>query len=179
MPAWAQVQVTAMAGLPDDPGFALTEITPRPIPLINFIPMRQSASRVCLECGEKIAGRTDKRFCSDACRNLYHYHANNSSINYVRNVVNTLKRNRRILSELNKGAEGKTKVHRDRLIEKGYNFLYHTHIYRTRAGNTYTFCFEQGYLEIAENLYMLVRRDEYLGRAGDQKAEENRPGQNS
>ena len=25
------------------------------------------------QCGEKLMGRTDKRFCSDACRNLYHY----------------------------------------------------------------------------------------------------------
>ena len=139
--------------------------------LVNLVAMPATAEKVCLECGEKIAGRTDKRFCSDACRNLYHYHANNSSINYVRNVVNTLKRNRRILATLNTGPEGKTKVHRDRLIEKGYNFLYHTHIYKTKAGNVYTFCFEQGYLEIGENWYMLVRRDEYLGRANDQRKE--------
>jgi hypothetical protein len=31
-------------------------------------------------------------------------------------------------------------------------------------GNMYVFCFEQGYLEISENWYMLVRRDEYLDR---------------
>lgn len=123
--------------------------------------------RVCLECGEKLVGRTDKRFCSDACRNLYHYHANNAPINYVRNVVNALKRNRRILSELNTGPEGKTKVHRDRLIEKGYTFTYHTNTHRTKAGNTYVFCFEQGFLELGENWFMLVRRDEYLERAGD------------
>lgn len=112
-------------------------------------------------------GRTDKRFCSDACRNLYHYHTNNAPINYVRNVVNALKRNRRILSELNTGPEGKTKVHRDKLIEKGYIFTYHTNTHRTKAGNTYVFCFEQGFLELGENWFMLVRRDEYLERSGD------------
>ena len=122
--------------------------------------MPAPAQKVCLECGEKIVGRTDKRFCSDACRNLYHYHANNSSINYVRNVVNTLKRNRRILSELNTGSEGKTKVHRDKLLERGYSFMYHT------------FCFEQGFLELGENWFMLVRRDEYLGRTGDLRPDE-------
>ena len=25
----------------------------------------------CLECGEKIIGRSDKKFCNDACRNSY------------------------------------------------------------------------------------------------------------
>jgi len=109
----------------------------------------------------------DKRFCSDACRNQYHYQANNAPINYVRNVVNALKRNRRVLSELNTGPEGKTRVHRDKLIERGFNFMYHTNVHRTKAGNTYVFCFEQGYLDLGENWFMLVRRDEYLARSGD------------
>jgi predicted nucleic acid-binding Zn ribbon protein len=126
---------------------------------------RATDAKVCLECGEPIKGRTDKKFCSDACRNIYHYRSNNAPINYVRNVVNALKRNRRILSELN--PEGKAKVHRSKLLEKGYDFMYHTNTYRTKAGNVYVFCFEHGYLELGENTYVLVRRDEYLGREGD------------
>jgi hypothetical protein len=131
--------------------------------------MSATAQKVCKECGEPIKGRMDKRFCSDACRNLYHYHANNAPINYVRNVVNALKRNRRVLSELNTGPEGKTKVHRDRLLEHGFTFTYHTNTHRTKAGNTYVFCFEQGYLDLGGDWFMLVRRDEYLDRAGDRK----------
>lgn len=133
--------------------------------------MMEVKKKVCKECGEPLVGRTDKRFCSDACRNLFHYHANNAPINYVRNVVNILKRNRRILSELNGSHEGKTKVHREKMVERGYNFLYHTNIYRTKAGNTYVFCFEHGYLELSENWFMLVRRDEYLERSGDREPE--------
>ncbi len=129
--------------------------------------MRMNAQKVCMECGEPVKGRTDKKFCSDACRNIYHYRSNNAPINYVRNVVNALKRNRRILMELNDGAQGAKKVHRDKLIQKGYNFMYHTNIYRTMKGNVYVFCFEHGYLELSENWYTLVRRDEYLERAGD------------
>ena len=126
---------------------------------------RTTEKKACLECGEPIQGRTDKKFCCDACRNLFHYRTNNAPINYVRNVVNTLKRNRRILSELNPG--GKIKVHRDKLVERGYNFMYHTNIYRTKVGNVYVFCFEHGFLELSENWYALVRRDEYLERSGD------------
>jgi len=129
--------------------------------------MRSADVKYCMECGEAVQGRTDKKFCSDACRNMYHYRSNNAPINYVRNVVNALKRNRRILMELNDGPEGTKKVHRDKLVQKGYNFMYHTNIYRTMKGNTYVFCFEHGYLELSENWYALVRRDEYLERAGD------------
>ena len=129
--------------------------------------MRARETRVCLECGESIVGRTDKKFCTDACRNIYHYRSNNAPINYVRNVVNALKRNRRILMELNDGVQGVKKVHRDRLVDKGYNFMYHTHTYRTMKGNVYVFCCEHGYLELSDNWYTLVRRDEYLERAGD------------
>ena len=128
-------------------------------------------TKQCLQCGENILGRTDKRFCSDACRNIFHYNANSAPINYVRNVVNALKKNRRVLADLNTGPEGKTKVHREKLLERGYNFMYHTNVHRTKAGNTYIFCFEQGYLELSENWYMLVRRDEYLDRSGDGKKE--------
>ena len=28
-------------------------------------------SKVCPECGEKIIGRVDKKFCSDYCRNAF------------------------------------------------------------------------------------------------------------
>lgn len=132
-----------------------------------FVAMPAVADRSCLQCGEPIRGRTDKRFCSDACRNIYHYHANAAPINYVRNVMNALKRNRRILAELNTGPEGKTKVHREKLLERGFNFMYHTNTHRTKSGNYYVFCFEQGYSEISENWYLLVRRDEYLERSGD------------
>ncbi|MCB0792144.1 MAG: hypothetical protein H6595_12385 [Flavobacteriales bacterium] len=126
--------------------------------------MAKLEERACLQCGERLVGRTDKRFCSDACRNLYHYHANNAPINFVRNVVNILKRNRRILSELNSGDAGTRKVHREKLVERGYNFMYHTHTHTTKVGNTYVFCFEHGFQELGENWFLLVRRDQYLER---------------
>ena len=46
--------------------------------------------RVCESCGEKITGRSDKRFCSDYCRNTKHNEANKDSSNYT-NVYETKK----------------------------------------------------------------------------------------
>lgn len=33
----------------------------------------------CPECGDKIIGRADKKFCSDACRNAYNNALNKDS----------------------------------------------------------------------------------------------------
>jgi hypothetical protein len=61
----------------------------------------------CLECTEKIVGREDKKFCSDGCRNAYNNKINKDSNNYMRNTNNKLRKNYRVLSELN--LEGKSK----------------------------------------------------------------------
>ena len=114
--------------------------------------------RTCPECGKPVFGRIDKRFCSDACRNAFNNKANSASTNLMRNVNNILAKNRRILVELN--PEGKKKTHRDKLLKKGFDFDYHTHTYTTKSGDTYQFCYEQGYLLLDEGYILLVQRNE-------------------
>ena len=77
-------------------------------------------NKVCLECGEKIVGREDKKFCSDGCRNAYNNKINKDSTNYMRNINNKLRKNYRILSDLN--AEGKSKTTKTKLLSKGFDF---------------------------------------------------------
>jgi hypothetical protein len=52
-------------------------------------------------------GREDKKFCSDGCRNAYNNKINKDSNNYMHNTNNKLRKNYRVLSELN--LEGKSK----------------------------------------------------------------------
>ncbi|MDX1629941.1 MAG: hypothetical protein R3345_14635 [Fulvivirga sp.] len=115
--------------------------------------------KACLECGIKIFGRADKKFCSDQCRNSYNNKLNSDTNNYVRNVNNILRKNRRILMELN--PKGKSKAPKSRLLEKGFDFNYLTSIYTTKAGAQYHFCYEQGYLELDNDWYALVVKNEY------------------
>ena len=117
-------------------------------------------NRECLECGAPVKGRADKKFCDDACRNAYNNRQNSDANNYVRNVHYLLRKNRRILEELN--PEGTSKVHRRRLVEKGFDFDYHTSIYTTKAGANYFFCYEYGYLELDEEMMALVKKKEYV-----------------
>ena len=110
----------------------------------------------CIECGEKIAGRVDKKFCSDYCRNSYNNKINKDKNNLVRNVNNRLRKNYRILEELN--PLEKTKTSRTKLLAKGFNFDYFTSIYTTKSGNIYYFVYDQGYLPLEGDLYALVKR---------------------
>lgn len=112
--------------------------------------------RVCLDCGEPLSGRSDKKFCSDNCRNHYNNRLNSDTTNLMRNVNNALRKNRRILMELN--PEGKITVHRERMLERGFQFEFMTSSYTTRKGATYIYCYEQGYLPLENDFYMLIRK---------------------
>jgi len=116
--------------------------------------------RVCQTCGDKISGRSDKRFCSDYCRNAMHNESNRDSSNYIRKVNNILRRNRRILAQFN--PTGKAKVLGASLMEEGFNFAYHTNKYETKNGNAYYFCYDQGYLKLDDGWYALVERQSYV-----------------
>lgn len=113
------------------------------------------AERICMECGEKLLGRIDKKFCSDYCRNSFHNKQNSDQNARVRQISHILRKNRRILETLNK--RGKTIVKKKKLIEKGYDFYYHTHSYTTSKKVTYVFCFDQGYCEMEKEAVLIVR----------------------
>ena len=112
----------------------------------------------CLECNDVLHGRTDKKFCSDACRNTYNNKKKSIAGNsYVRKVNGILCRNRNIMAELN--PEGKSRVHKARLSKKGFDFDFVTNLYTTKAGTVYFFCYDQGYLPLDHDFYMLVSRN--------------------
>ncbi len=114
----------------------------------------------CPVCGDVIQGRADKKYCSDQCRTTSNNRLNSDANNFVRNVNNILRKNRRILAALN--PKGKSKVHRDKLLEKGFKFSYFTNEYKTKNGNEYHFCYEQGYLALDGGWYALVIRQKYV-----------------
>lgn len=114
--------------------------------------------RLCPECEKPVFGRADKKFCSDACRNSYNNRTHSTVTKYMRQVNNTLTKNRRILQEMN--PDGKKKTHKDKLLKKGFDFDFYTNSYITKAGDTYRFCYEHGYLLLDEGFVLLVERND-------------------
>ena len=75
----------------------------------------------------------------------------------MRNVNNKLRKNYRILIALN--VEGKSKTTRAKMLSKGFDFEFFTNILNTKTGNTYYFIYDQGYLALENDYFMLVKKD--------------------
>lgn len=117
--------------------------------------------RTCEECGAAVAGRSDKRFCSDQCRSSHSNRRNREPNRYVRRINAVLQKNRRILDSLNPG--GRVKVPAARLKDQGFDFRYFTSLGHVREEGTGYFCYDQGYVPLGKNYYLLVLRDEPSG----------------
>jgi len=114
----------------------------------------------CLDCGAILRGRTDKKFCSDQCRNNYNNKLNRDTNNFVRNVHGLLRKNRRILSDLYN--DGKRRIHKDALFALGYNFSFFTHVIEAMNGKKFHYCFEYGYSEAGDDFIELSENTQYL-----------------
>ena len=75
----------------------------------------------------------------------------------MRNINNKLRKNYRILSELN--TDKKTKTTKTKLLNKGFDFEFYTNQLQTKTGKTYYFVYNQGYLNLDKHLFILVKRD--------------------
>lgn len=118
----------------------------------------ETAERFCLSCSKSLKGRTDKKFCDDYCRNAYNNRQNSDQNNYVRNINNILRKNRRILETSIPAGEGMAKVFKVKLANQGFNFKYHTHQYMNKKGDTYYFCYEYGFLPLEGDRVLIVQR---------------------
>jgi hypothetical protein len=121
--------------------------------------MDKALKKLCLSCGEPIKGRADKKFCDDACRNNYNNQLNSDSTNYIRNINNVLRKNRRILEELIPSDKSTAKVSRKKLEEIGFSFTNFTSIYKNKQNQTYYFNYEYGYLGLENDWFMVVKKD--------------------
>jgi hypothetical protein len=111
----------------------------------------------CLECNESFVGRSDKKFCSDYCRNSFNNKVQPETKNLIRNTNNRLKKNYKILTALN--PYGKTKIPKAKLTDLGFYFQHITSIYTTKTGNAYYYIYDQGYLLLENDFVLLIRKD--------------------
>ncbi|MFT3932240.1 MAG: DUF2116 family Zn-ribbon domain-containing protein [Chitinophagaceae bacterium] len=120
--------------------------------------MQQTIAKPCVACGKPIKGRSDKKFCDDYCRNVYNNDLKSDSNNFVRNINNSLRKNRRILQEALPDSETMAKTTKEKLLQQGFQFKYMTHTYTNKKGNIYYFCYDYGYLPLENDWYLVVRR---------------------
>jgi hypothetical protein len=116
----------------------------------------------CLACNKILKGRVDKKFCDDYCRNNYNnlQKSKNQNSVYVKNINNTLLKNRKILENILPETEELIKIPQQKLLDKGFVFKYHTHTYKNKKEQVYFFCYDYGYLPLENNWLLVVKRKE-------------------
>lgn len=124
--------------------------------------MPASQIKTCLACGKPIKGRADKKFCDDYCRNNYNNQqkARGNYSNLVRNINNALLKNRKVLESILPDSEETAKANKEKLLNLGFQFKYITHIYTTKTGKTYYYCYDYGYLPLDNDWFLIVRKKE-------------------
>lgn len=119
-------------------------------------------SNNCLECGDKLIGRADKKFCNDGCRNAFNNRNNRDANNNMRNINRRLRINYKILSDLS-FKEGKAKVTKDRLMKAGFFFEYFTQMKTYKNGATYHYIYDVGYKVLEDDWFLVVKNEgEYI-----------------
>lgn len=98
----------------------------------------------CRQCDKVIHGRSDKKFCTDLCRNAHNNKKNAVPSAYSRKIVNILLRNRKVLSELSDGQTFPLSVPLPDLQLRGFRSDYHTGRSQMKRHETLR-CFEFEY----------------------------------
>jgi predicted nucleic acid-binding Zn ribbon protein len=122
--------------------------------------LQPKEAKHCLSCDKPLKGRSDKKFCDDYCRAAYNNELKSITNNQMRNINNALRKNRRILEELLPDGEETAKTTQSKLLQKGFLFKYVTHLYTTKSGKVYYYCYDYGYLPLDNEWYLIVRRKE-------------------
>lgn len=120
-------------------------------------PYCMSTPKNCLYCDRLLKGRSDKKFCTDHCRNAWNNQLKSPVNNLVRNINNTLGKNRRILESLLPHSKETFRTNKEKMLQLGFQFQYMTHTYTTRSGKMYCYCYEYGYLALEKDSFLVVK----------------------
>jgi hypothetical protein len=97
---------------------------------------------MCQNCGRRISGRNDKKFCDDQCRNNY------NNVKYFTEefkMINRILRHNRIVLKTVLGEDSVVEVNKKVLLDYKFDFNYHTHIL-VNTNEEHIFCiYEFGY----------------------------------
>ena len=58
------------------------------------------STKKCPACGGEVRGRADKKYCDEYCRNVFNNQQYCETHEYVRNINQNLRKNRKILERL-------------------------------------------------------------------------------
>ena len=112
----------------------------------------------CKICKLKFKGRTDKLFCSVACKSFYHRELRKATKYITIDIDAVLHRNRSILLEILGKHKIQIKINRILLVKKNFNFKYITHFYINKYGKMYHQVYDIAWMEFSDDEILIVKR---------------------
>ena len=109
----------------------------------------------CLECGDILYGRPDKKFCSSVCRNAWHAHIRTGKRRIRSNTLNGLAKNYRILEDLLKLKKSSCPL--DSLTQLGFDPGLVTHQAEKIGRHMEYRCFDLAYSQSSVKIFNLHR----------------------
>ena len=125
----------------------------------------KNIQKTCLECGNPIQGRLDKKFCDAYCRNAFNNRVKRDDEQMILTVNRQLRKNRRILKTLS--PLGKSTVRKSVLESMGYDFSTFSSMFKSSQGLIYYLCYEYAFSPIIDDRgiekALIVNRQDYFG----------------
>ena len=108
--------------------------------------------RICRECGTPLSGRSDKQFCSDACRTAFHNRRYNEEGRGATEINRILRLNHRILAALHSAGIRSILLSDSRM--KGYDPRYFTAMEKLPLRRPVYHCYEYSFIIRSGRLYL-------------------------
>jgi hypothetical protein len=102
-------------------------------------------------------GRSDKKFCSLACKNTHAISMRRNTRDAVAEIDGYLHRNREILATL-MGESSKTELDRLVLNRTGFKYEYHTGTYMNKEGKMYRLVYDYAWMDFSDQKILIVRK---------------------
>ena len=102
----------------------------------------------CLKCSKTIAGRTDKKFCDQYCKNSFNNQSQSVEEQFIKMINASIRKNRRILKTLS--PQGKAIVRKDIAQQLGFDFNQFSSLYSFKQG-VYYLCYDYGFRPLLDN----------------------------
>lgn len=112
----------------------------------------------CAHCQKPIRGRSDKRFCDDACRANHNNEQRAREPAETRRINQLLRRNRNILAQLLSNRMA-CQLPEDDLAELGFCFKYVTHIASNNLSNIQFGCYEFYWKRLSQRRIEIRRKN--------------------
>ncbi len=113
--------------------------------------------RHCPICKKPVVGRSDKKFCSTACKSNYHQRLSAHTEKATARIDKILHRNRSILQELLGKRRVQIKIPLIELESKKFNFNYITKYHINNRGKEYRYVYDIAYMTFSKDEVLIIR----------------------